>query len=63
VINKPVPVRILPESVIWAIGISATGLIFGLAAMVVAFLRLRRIHDALDESERRYRAVVETRPS
>lgn len=59
VINKPVPVRILPESVIWAIGISATGLIFGLAAMVVAFLRLRRIHDALDESERRYRAVVE----
>jgi PAS domain S-box-containing protein len=59
VINKPVPVHVLPESVIWAIGISATGLIFGLAAMVVAFLRLRRIHDALDESERRYRAVVE----
>jgi PAS domain S-box-containing protein len=27
--------------------------------MVVAFLRLRRARDALDESERRYRAVVE----
>ena len=52
-------VRVLPESVIWAIGISATGLILGLAAMVVAFLRLRRARDALDESERRYRAVVE----
>jgi PAS domain S-box-containing protein len=59
VINQPVPVRVLPESVIWAIGISATGLILGLAAMVVAFLRLRRARDALDESERRYRAVVE----
>jgi two-component system, cell cycle sensor histidine kinase and response regulator CckA len=59
VINQPVPVRILSESVIWAIGISATGLILGLAAMVIAFLRLRRIRDALDESERRYRAVVE----
>jgi PAS domain S-box-containing protein len=59
VINQRVPVDALSESVIWAIGISATGLIFGLAAMVVAFLRLRRIHDALDESERRYRAVVE----
>jgi PAS domain S-box-containing protein len=59
VINLPVPVRVLPESVIWAIGISATGLILGLAAMVVAFLRLRRARDELDESERRYRAVVE----
>lgn len=59
VINQPSPVRILPESVIWAIGISATGLILGLAAMIVAFLRLRRARDALDESERRYRAVVE----
>ncbi|MFA5266505.1 MAG: ABC transporter substrate binding protein [Methanoregula sp.] len=59
VVNQPTPVRILPESVIWAIGISAIGLILGLAAMVVAFLRLRRIRDALDESERRYRAVVE----
>lgn len=59
VINQPAPVRVLPESVIWAIGISATGLILGLAAMVVAFLRLRRARDALDESERRYRAVVE----
>jgi PAS domain S-box-containing protein len=59
VINQPVPVRILPESVVWAIGISATGLILGLAAMVVAFLRLQRARDALDQSERRYRAVVE----
>jgi PAS domain S-box-containing protein len=59
VVNQPVPVRVLPESVIWAIGISASGLILGLAAMVVAFLRLRRARDALDESERRYRAVVE----
>mgnify|MGYP003803482501 CR=1 FL=1 len=59
VINQPVPERVLPETVIWAIGISASGLILGLAAMVVAFLRLRRIRDALDESERRYRAVVE----
>lgn len=59
VINQPSPVRILPESVIWAIGISATGLILGLVAMIVAFLRLRRARDALDESERRYRAVVE----
>jgi PAS domain S-box-containing protein len=58
-INQPTPVRVLPESVIWAIGISASGLILGLAAMVVAFLRLRRARDALDESERRYRAVVE----
>ena len=58
-VNQPVPVRVLPESVIWAIGISATGLILGLAAMVVAFLRLRRVRDALDESERHYRAVVE----
>ena len=58
-VNQPVPVRVLPESVIWAIGISASGLILGLAAMVVAFLRLRRARDALDESERRYRAVVE----
>lgn len=59
VINQPVPVRVLPESVIWAIAIAAIGLILGLAAMVVAFLRLRRARDALDESERRYRAVVE----
>ena len=59
IINQPVPVRVLPESVIWAIGISASGLILGLAAMVMAFLRLRRARDALDESERRYRAVVE----
>lgn len=57
--NQSVPVRTLSESEIWAIGISATGLILGLAAMVVAFLRLRRARDALDESERRYRAVVE----
>ncbi len=59
VVNESESVHNLPESVIWAIGISATGLVLGLAAMVVAFLRLRRARDALDESERRYRAVVE----
>jgi PAS domain S-box-containing protein len=59
VVNQPAAVHELPESLIWAIGISATGLILGLAAMVVAFLRLRHARDALDESERRYRAVVE----
>jgi len=59
IINKPVPVRVLPESVIWAIGIGASGLLLGLTAMVMAFLRLRRARDALDQSERRYRAVVE----
>jgi|GEM_PF-6012789 len=52
------PVDASPEIIIITL-ISAIGLVMSMAVMGIAYLRVRNAKDALDESERRYRAVVE----
>jgi PAS domain S-box-containing protein len=53
------PVNTSPEIVLLITLLSAIGLVLSMAAMGIAYLRVRYARDALDESERRYRAVVE----
>jgi two-component system, cell cycle sensor histidine kinase and response regulator CckA len=53
------PVNASPEIIIIITLISAVGLVMSMAVMGIAYLRVRNAKDALDESERRYRAVVE----
>jgi PAS domain S-box-containing protein len=53
------PVNASPEPIIIITLISAIGLVMSVAVMGIAYLRVRNAKDALDESERRYRAVVE----
>jgi PAS domain S-box-containing protein len=53
------PVDMSPEVVIIVTLISAIGLVLSMAAMGIAYLRVRHSKDALDWSERRFRAVVE----
>ncbi len=54
-----IPASLTPETVIIITAVSAIGLVLSMAAMGIAYLRVRHAKDALDESERRYRAVVE----
>jgi PAS domain S-box-containing protein len=53
------PVNMSSEVVIIVTVLSAIGLVLSMAAMGIAYLRVRHAKDALDGSERRYRAVVE----
>jgi PAS domain S-box-containing protein len=59
IINQPKNVRLVTENELWSIFIGCSGLIIGIAIMIIALLRIRRTRDALDASEKRYRAVVE----
>ncbi|MEN6442488.1 MAG: PAS domain S-box protein [Methanoregula sp.] len=59
IINQPQNIRLVPESELWVIFMGISGLIVGIAIMIIALLRIRRTRDALDASEKRYRAVVE----
>ena len=59
IINQPQNVRLVTENELWSIFIGCSGLIIGIAIMIIALLRIRRTRDALDASEKRYRAVVE----
>jgi len=59
ILNEPSALVPIPEYLVWAAMISGTCMVLLIAVLLHSNARLRRIRNALDSSERRYRAVVE----
>lgn len=59
IVNMPTALVPIPEYILWAAVISGTCMILLIGVLVYSNSRLRQVRNALDASERRYRAVVE----
>ncbi|HQK56750.1 MAG TPA: PAS domain S-box protein [Methanolinea sp.] len=59
IVNMPTTLVPIPEYILWTAVISGTCMILLIGVLVYSNSRLRQVRNALDASERRYRAVVE----
>ncbi len=59
IVNMPTALVPIPEYILWAAVISGTCMVLLIGVLVYSNSRLRQVRNALDASERRYRAVVE----